>query len=194
MGQNLVLNDTATRKLHFIAIGNNQTNNTYAEQQVLMEGNRCPGGVCPVEVIIVPGAYENRVRYWDVPSDWPNGTVPVEGDDVHIEPTWNMVFNMNPSPIYKLVRVNGNLTFAPNVTTQLRAKHIFVRAGELNIGTKEFPMNQSARITLYGEKSFEAIVYDNAIEAGNKLIANVGKVRMYGMPRTKNHFRLVQEA
>jgi len=44
-----------------------------------MTGNRCPAGVCPVEEIIVPGAYESRVRYWDVPSDWPNGTVPTEG-------------------------------------------------------------------------------------------------------------------
>jgi hypothetical protein len=101
-----------------------------------------------------------------------------------------MVFNMNPSPVYNLIRVNGNFTFAPNVTTHLRAKHIFIRAGELNIGTKEFPMNQSARITLYGEKNQEGIVYDNAIEAGNKLIANVGKLRMFGLSRTKTLLRL----
>lgn len=38
----------------------------------------------------------------------------------------------------------------------------------------------NARITLYGEKNMETIVYDNAIEAGNKLIANVNKIRMFG--------------
>jgi hypothetical protein len=72
-------NGTARKMLHFIASGKNQTNSTNAEQHVIMTGNRCPAGVCPVEVIIVPGAYESRVRYWDVPSDWPNGTVPTEG-------------------------------------------------------------------------------------------------------------------
>jgi hypothetical protein len=105
-----------------------------------MTGNRCPKGICPVIKIYEPGMYEDRVRYWSTASDWPNGTIPVEGDDVHIEPIWNMVFDMNPSPVYKLIRVNGNLTFSPNNDTQLRAKHIYIRAGELNIGTKEFPM------------------------------------------------------
>jgi len=163
-----------------------------------MVGNRCATGVCPVIEIIEPGAYETRVRYWSVPTDWSNNndTVPVAGDEVHIEPIWNMVYDLNTSnaPIYKLIRVNGNLTFAPNVTTHMKAKHIFIRAGELNIGTKEFPHQHEARITLYGEKNAEAIVYDNAIEAGNKVIANVNEMRLFGKPRTKSMFRLLQEA
>ena len=47
-----------------------------------------------------------------------------------------------------------------------------------------------AKITLYGEKNFEHMVYDNAIEAGNKLIANVGLVSMYGKPRKFQYTRL----
>ena len=35
-----------------------------------------------------------------------------------------------------------------------------------------------------------AMVYDNAIEAGNKLIANVNKIFMYGKPRGKTLTRL----
>jgi len=94
-----------------------------------------------------------------------------------------MVFNLNPSPVYKLIRVNGNLTFENSTDTHLKCKHLFVRAGELNIGTPEYPMEKNARLTLYGERNAETIVYDNAIEAGNKLIANVNKIRMYGKPR-----------
>lgn len=71
---------------------------------------------------------------------------------MHIEPGWNMVFNMNPSPVYKLVRVNGNLTFDNTTDTHLRVKHLFIRAGELHIGSKEYPYEKNARITLYGEK------------------------------------------
>jgi hypothetical protein len=37
---------------------------------------------------------------------------------------------------------------------------------------------------LFGEKEFTSMVYDTTIEAGNKLIANVGKIKMYGKPRT----------
>jgi len=43
---------------------------------------------------------ENRTRYWNNSADWPDGKVPEEGEDVHIEPGWHMVFNMNPSPVY----------------------------------------------------------------------------------------------
>lgn len=40
----------------------------------------------------------------------------------------------------------------------------------------------------------EAIVYDNAIEAGNKLIANVGQVKMFGKARAKYMTRLLRPA
>lgn len=139
-------------------------------------------------------AKEDRVRYWNVSDDWPAGKVPEEGEDVHIEPGWSMVFNLNPSPVYKLIRVNGNLTFENTTDTHLRCKHLFVRAGELNIGTAEYPMEKNARLTLYGERNAETIVYDNAIEAGNKLIANVNKVRMYGKSRGWQLTRLTAPA
>jgi len=137
---------------------------------------------------------EDRVRYWNVSTDWPDGKVPVEGDDVHIESGWQMVFNLNPSPVYKLIRVNGKLTFENTTDTHLKAKHLFVRAGELHIGYEEYPMEKKARITLYGEKQMETIVYDNAIEAGNKLIANVNVMRMYGKPRQWKMTRLTRPA
>lgn len=40
----------------------------------------------------------------------------------------------------------------------------------------------------------EAIVYDNAIEAGNKLIANVNILRIFGKPRSWKMTRLRAEA
>jgi len=87
---------------------------------------------------------------------------------------------MKESPVYKLVRVNGNLTFDNFTDTHLRVKHLFIRAGQLHIGSEEYPYEKNAKITLYGEKNMETIVYDNAIEAGNKLIANVNVMKMFG--------------
>jgi len=106
-----------------------------------------------------------------------------------------MVFNLNSSsPIYKLIRVNGRLTFENETDTHLKCKHLFIRAGELLIGSEEYPYEKNARITLYGEKQMETIVYDNAIEAGNKLIANVNIMRLYGKPRGWSMTRLLRAA
>jgi hypothetical protein len=37
------------------------------------------------------------------------------------------------------------------------------------------------------------MVYDNAVEAGNKIIANVGLVSIWGKPRTRTVSRLKEE-
>jgi len=129
-------------------------------------------------------------RLWSDVSNWPNETLPVEGDDVHIMSGWNMVLDIEETPIFKLIRINGILSFGNETDIHLRAKHIFIRAGELHIGTNEtHPYTNNAtnkaRITLFGEKDFEAIVYDNAIEAGNKLLANIGIIKMYGLQRDR---------
>jgi hypothetical protein len=62
----------------------------------------------------------------------------------------------------------------------LRAKYLFVRAGRLAIGTPDEPHIGNAQITLSGEKDTKQIVYTNAIEGGNKILANTGIVEMYG--------------
>ena len=107
-----------------------------------------------------------------------------------------MIYDLNDSsPIFTLVRVNGNLTFQQDGKDKhFRCKHLFIRNGKLQVGTKENPFNATAIIGLYGEKNAETIVYDNAVEAGNKNIANVGKLNMYGVPRKSHHTRLTKEA
>jgi len=95
-----------------------------------------------------------------------------------------MIYDIEDSPVFKMVTINGRLTFKPDaVNLHLKAKHIYVRAGELHIGNETHPHKGEAKITLYGEKNFSNIAYTNAIEAGNKLIANVGKIFIYGAPR-----------
>jgi hypothetical protein len=112
--------------------------------------------------------------------------LPKAGDDVLVNNTWKMIYDLpGESPIYKLVRVNGILLFKNDTNLHFKAKHIFIRSGELHVGTKTHPHTGNVTITLYGEKNAETIVYDNAVEAGNKLIANVGKLYMYGQQRSR---------
>jgi len=97
-----------------------------------------------------------------------------------------MLLDIAETPILLLMQVNGRLTFDQTMDIHLRAKHVFVRAGELIIGTAAAPYEMNGQVSLFGEKDAKHIVYDNAIEAGNKLIANVGLVQMYGKPRAKD--------
>jgi len=107
-----------------------------------------------------------------------------------------MLFDIDgDTPIYRLVRVNGMLTFKNDMkNTTFHAKHIFIRAGELHIGSKEAPFLGLCTIMLHGEKDAKHIVYDNAIEAGNKLIANLNIMRIYGRQRSHHFSRLFKEA
>lgn len=188
-GQNWVYNDTETRELHIVMNGKNKT---YPEQvqKFKMTGVRCYGGCS--EAIEEVEEVENEVRLWSNPSSWTNGTVPVAGEDVHVESGWNMVYDLNDTqaPIYNNMELNGKLTFQNESNLHLKVKHLFVRAGHLEIGNETHPFNGSARITLHGEKNMEAMAFDNAIEGGNKLIANVGLIKMFGQPRTGKLTRL----
>lgn len=102
-------------------------------------------------------------------------------------------YNDTEAPIYNNMELNGKLTFKNESDLHLKVKHLFVRAGHLEIGNETHPFNGTARITLYGEKNFESMAFDNAIEGGNKLIANVGLIKMYGQPRTGKLTRLHSE-
>lgn len=116
--------------------------------------------------------------------------MPVENENVEIPPGYNMIFDLAESPILKQLHINGRLTFKNDTDLHLRAKNIFVRSGELIIGYKDAPFKNKARITLYGLASDKTLVYDNQIDAGNKLLSSVGLISMYGLPRKKIHTRL----
>lgn len=57
-----------------------------------------------------------------------------------------MVFDLENSPIIDTVQINGRLSFLDGAETSLNlhVKHIFVRAGELIIGTVEEPFQGDA--------------------------------------------------
>jgi hypothetical protein len=160
----------------------------YGKEHLLQfVGHRCIGS-CNEDITEKPT--EDKVRLWSDVNNWPLKRLPAEGEDVHIESGWNMTMDLPVTPKLRLIRVNGILNFKTDIDIHFKAKHIFIRAGELNVGQKDHPYLKNCKIELYGEKDQKAIVYDNAIEAGNKLIANVNKLRMFGKKRTKNWTRL----
>lgn len=104
-------------------------------------------------MIIEAEEVEQEFRYWSDVTNWPNETLPAEGEDVHIISGWKMILDIEETPIFELMRINGILIFGNETDVHLRAKHIFIRAGELHIGDNiTHPYPKKGRITLFGEK------------------------------------------
>jgi hypothetical protein len=198
VGQNILLNDTKTREFHMIINGKDKPA-PGTERTIKLKGYRCEGrcGLEKLNQTVIEEVDEEIVippLFWSLNTTWPSGKVPVAGDDVNIMTNMSVIFDLAESPIFKLIYVNGKLTFKEDQDCHLKAKHIFIRAGKFLIGNETHPFEHKATITLMGEKESETMVYDNAIEAGNKVIANIGTVKMYGKPRTKTLTRLHKEA
>ena len=153
-----------------------------SRKSINMVAYRCVGPCIPA---VNNQVIEANVRYWSRPESWKTGRIPLENEDVVVEPGWNMIYDLEESPIYRYVQINGRVTFktdAPKL--HLRAKYLYVRMGELLIGSQEVPFAGQALITLYGMKQDEHIIYENAIEAGNKILANTALISMWGQPRS----------
>jgi hypothetical protein len=168
------------REFEFVINGENPE-----RSDLLLEGLRCISGECPLEnVDTVP--IEKNPRYWSKASSWPDERIPEAGEDVEILPGWNMVLDVADPPMIEMLTINGRLSFAQgDYDIHLRAKHIFVRSGEFLIGSARQPFEREAKITLIGEQDSETIVMSGAVEAGNKVLVNVGKVEFYGKERSR---------
>jgi len=151
-----------------------------------MEGIRCVSEDCDLEEIDdIPISDETKL--WSLTTTWADGVVPT-GGDVTVLPGENIIYDLEDSPIFDVVTVNGRLTFMDDVSLhaklQLNAHHIFVRAGELLIGSADVPYEAEAKITLYGARADAQVKMSGTVEAGNKIIANTNLVEFHGKKRS----------
>lgn len=116
-----------------------------------MEGLRCISGSCALE-LVEDAPIEAGTRLWSDAANWEGSVLPQDGDDVVIPAEWNLLLDIGETPILNSLTINGRLTFYNNnFDVNLRAKKIFVRAGELLIGTEDEPFQANAQITLFGK-------------------------------------------
>lgn len=152
-----------------------------------MEGIRCINIDCDLEQVDqLP--ISDEIKYWSNATTWPEGVVPESGD-VEILPGENIIFDLEDTPVFDLITVNGQLSFldepAKLPKLNLNCKHMFVRVGNLLIGTEDAPFTADAQITLHGRKSDAQIKMSGAVEAGNKIIANTNLVEFHGQSRDR---------
>jgi parallel beta-helix repeat protein len=147
------------------------------------------------------GEIEKEFRYWSKASSWTDvegetGKIPVEGDEVVIQSTWNMLLDVTDPPVFKSIEINGRLTIQNDGSTyNLQSYLIYVRKGELIVGTEDEPFTGKAIFTLHGTRADRDIYFhDKMFEGGNKVIANTGKLRMYGKTVGRKWTRLANTA
>ena len=189
-GQYIHYNDSQHRELHWVVNGKDKLPG--AEKSYNFVATKCVTGC--TEAIVEVEEVEAEFRYWSDVKNWPNETLPAEGDTVEIVSGWKMILDIEEPPKFHTIKVNGILIFSDEIDIHLQAINIYVRAGELHIGNETHPHQHNALITLLGEKEADTIVFDNGIEAGNKILINTNIVKMFGKSRTKNLARLHQEA
>jgi len=99
MGQHAVYNDSKImpypKEFHFVLNGKDRS--LYKTREMKFVGVRCFDPCLP-PVVIVP--IETNYRLWSKVSSWPTtGKVPEAGEDAMIESGWNMLFDVEETPI-----------------------------------------------------------------------------------------------
>ena len=147
LGDNIVYNDTETREFEFVVNYKDES----LGKEILIEGLKCLTGTCNTNTV-EEVELEEGSRLWSDPANWPNGELPVEGDDVVVESGWNMYLDLEETPIFDSLEINGRLTFmVDDYDITLNTKLLYVRAGELLIGEEGAPFPNKATIILHGE-------------------------------------------
>ena len=88
-----------------------------------------------------------RTVRWSDPAAWPKGKVPGEGDAVTIARDMEVVLDVDP-PALRSLTVDGKLSFSNERDIDLETEWIYVRGGELHIGSETDPYTRKATITL----------------------------------------------
>src|SRR5690606_21357514 len=84
---------------------------------------------------------------WSDPAAWPEGKVSAAGDAVTIARNMDVVLDVDP-PALRSLTVDGKLRFANDRDVNLETEWIYLRGGELHIGSEAQPYTRKATITL----------------------------------------------
>jgi cell migration-inducing and hyaluronan-binding protein len=84
---------------------------------------------------------------WSDPAAWPGGKVPAEGDAVTIARDVEVVLDVDP-PALRSLTIDGKLSFSNDRDLGLETEWIYLRGGELHIGSEASPYTRTATITL----------------------------------------------
>lgn len=108
------------------------------------------------------------------------------GEEVEIKSNMWVELDLAATPELKKLEVNGRLSFKDDAalpTVHLKSYGIWVRAGELLIGTAAKPFSQNAIVEMLGHTESDTLTLGGTIKAGNKVLVSTNRVEMFGKPR-----------
>ena len=100
-----------------------------------------------MEVSAEPPPASVRTMRWSDPAAWPDGKVPGAGDAVTIARDMEVVLDVTP-PALRSLTVDGSLRFSNDLDLGLETEWIYLRGGQLHIGSEGVPYTHNATITL----------------------------------------------
>jgi hypothetical protein len=90
----------------------------------------------------------------------------------------HVLFDLEESPVYSLVLVEGSLIFAQNAKS-FDAEYILVKEGYLEIGTEDEPFAGDLTITMHGDEFSPVLpIFGNSV-----LAVKGGQLEMHGAKR-----------
>jgi cell migration-inducing and hyaluronan-binding protein len=88
-----------------------------------------------------------RTVRWSDPVAWPDGKVPGAGAEVTIGRDMDVVLDVDP-PALRSLTIDGKLSFRDDRDIGLETEWIYLRGGELEVGSEAHPYTHNASITL----------------------------------------------
>ena len=107
-------------------------------------------------MVATQGIEYRYVSLWSSESTWGGQFAPIDGESVSIPRGTNLLFDIQKSPLLKLVIADGgSLIFPsnadPNYEVEFDAHYIFLNNGALmEIGTEEEPYTSKLTLTMHG--------------------------------------------
>jgi hypothetical protein len=175
LGNNVIFSDPEVREFHFIVNGKQPEKEKITDSRTMKvvahrcklgpddPPEKCGGGGEP------PVTCPEEIRKWSDPKSWSleelaenreEVPLPQDGDNIVIQPSWNMEIDLDETPLLDKITINGCLHFKQGTDVHLRAKKIVVR-GELFIGTEDKPYTNNGKITLEGDRNEPGIAIED---------------------------------
>jgi hypothetical protein len=126
-GQYFHDNSDDMRVLHVCASSKNKEEFQYVSLNAIYCRYLCPAP---------PGTFikEDFVRKWSNTTQWPNGVLPADGDNVSINGNWTIIMDVNP-PIMDYFEIEGDVIIEDTQDFLIQADHIWLKYGSIKAGS-----------------------------------------------------------
>ena len=178
----MMRNSTKVKEFEILFNGKNMTKN-----ELLVRPLECILGACKMDVV-EESNIPTTSKPWSDKATW-GGVLPVDGDEVEIKPDMWVELDLAETPRLKKLSVNGRLSFKDDKANlphiHLKAFLIWVRAGELLVGTAAKPFEAKVTIETLGHTESDTLTLGGTVKAGNKVMVSNNRVEMFGKKRTR---------